>query len=254
MASPQPLTLAIEISNPTAPEAVPPRPGPSRPAAGVALGRVERGIPAQVVGVEWLGLGAGHDNDLMPAIGRLFDRAGASRRDVGRIAVSAGPGGFTSLRIGAAAAKMIAMATGARCVAVPTASALIRRVDPALRRQRKTAVCLAWKRRDAWRAVFPQGEGLDPVAPPCLVSLDRLIEPVPMLLVADAALVHILRDEGLLAGDVAMVEPTFDPVAVLEASASHPDVAPALLAPIYPREPEAVANRRLRRTPAVGGR
>ncbi len=184
----------------------------------------------------------------MSAIDRLFARAGASPADIRRIAISAGPGGFTSLRIGAAVAKMIALATGAACVAVPTTAALIRRVDPALRRDRPTAICLAWKRRDAWRVTFSPGDSHEPIGPGGLAPLSALVEPGPFLLVADDPLVQLLREEGLVHRQVTVLAPRFDPVAVLEASAFFADVDPSALAPIYPREPEAVARWRDRPT------
>src|SRR5262245_58553079 len=103
---PSDLCLAIEISNPSA-----------AAGAGVALGRAGAGL--QVLVVEALAPERRHDDDLVPSIDRVFRRAGCSPGEIGLVGVSIGPGGFTSLRIAIAAAKMICEATGSRCVGVP---------------------------------------------------------------------------------------------------------------------------------------
>ncbi|MFZ4576265.1 MAG: hypothetical protein ACOYN0_17915, partial [Phycisphaerales bacterium] len=96
------LTLAIETSNPSAwgPE--------SRFRPGVALrwtdGRGER---------EAVAIDAPHYDDLAGAIARLVERAGIQPRELRRVAVSIGPGGYTATRLGVATARMIAEATGA---------------------------------------------------------------------------------------------------------------------------------------------
>lgn len=50
----------------------------------------------------------------------LLALAGIPPREVGAIAVSAGPGSFTGLRVGYAFAKMFAYASGSRFLAIPT--------------------------------------------------------------------------------------------------------------------------------------
>jgi tRNA threonylcarbamoyladenosine biosynthesis protein TsaB len=50
----------------------------------------------------------------------LLALAGISPREVDAVAVSAGPGSFTGLRVGYAFAKMFAYASGSRFLAVPT--------------------------------------------------------------------------------------------------------------------------------------
>src|SRR5438093_318429 len=112
---PRDLCLAIEISNPSA-----------QAGAGVALARVD--TPPRVLGVENLAPERRHDDDLMPAIDRLFRRLGRAPKELALVAVSIGPGGFTSLRISIAAAKMICEATGCACAGVPSAEVVSRRV------------------------------------------------------------------------------------------------------------------------------
>jgi tRNA threonylcarbamoyladenosine biosynthesis protein TsaB len=64
--------------------------------------------------------GARLPGDLM----RALDSAGARLDDVGLLAVSAGPGSFTGLRVGIATMQGLAFARGLSIVAVPTLEAL----------------------------------------------------------------------------------------------------------------------------------
>lgn len=59
-----------------------------------------------------------HDDHLFPEIDRLLALAGASVGDVTRLAVAIGPGSFTGVRVGIAAAQGIARASGAATVGV----------------------------------------------------------------------------------------------------------------------------------------
>lgn len=68
--------------------------------------------------------GLTHSVTLHSHIKAVLEMAGAGRSDVDGVAVSIGPGSFTGLRIGLAAAKAIAYAWGAPIVGVPTLSAL----------------------------------------------------------------------------------------------------------------------------------
>ncbi len=60
----------------------------------------------------------------LPLVEEVVAQAGCTVADVDLIAVSAGPGSFTGLRIGMSVAKGIAFATGAKVIAVPTLEAL----------------------------------------------------------------------------------------------------------------------------------
>ena len=65
-----------------------------------------------------------HSEKLFDTIGFLFRQAGINRGKISAVAVSGGPGSFTGLRIGMAAAKGIARGTGAPLIVVPTFEAL----------------------------------------------------------------------------------------------------------------------------------
>jgi tRNA threonylcarbamoyladenosine biosynthesis protein TsaB len=58
----------------------------------------------------------GHAERLVPMIDEVMGRAGATFADLDRLAVTVGPGTFTGTRIGIAAARGLALATGAEVV------------------------------------------------------------------------------------------------------------------------------------------
>lgn len=64
---------------------------------------------------------------LLLAVDRLLAECGATPERIARVAVSAGPGSFTGLRVGMAAAKGLCFGWGRELVPVPTLHALARR-------------------------------------------------------------------------------------------------------------------------------
>jgi len=65
----------------------------------------------------------GHAEALMPLIARVMDRAAVEFKELDRVAVTTGPGSFTGLRVGIAAARGIALATGKPAVGLTTLAA-----------------------------------------------------------------------------------------------------------------------------------
>ena len=65
-----------------------------------------------------------HSEILFEIIEFIYQQAKINRSEISSVAVSGGPGSFTGLRIGMAAAKGIASGTGVRLIFVPTFEAL----------------------------------------------------------------------------------------------------------------------------------
>ncbi len=65
----------------------------------------------------------GHAEALMPLIARVMARAGQMFAELDRIAVTTGPGSFTGLRVGIAAARGIALAAGKPAIGITTLAA-----------------------------------------------------------------------------------------------------------------------------------
>jgi tRNA threonylcarbamoyladenosine biosynthesis protein TsaB len=66
----------------------------------------------------------GHAEALVPLIAAVMSEAPVDFAELDRIAVTVGPGSFTGLRVGVAAARGIALATGKPAVGVTTLAAL----------------------------------------------------------------------------------------------------------------------------------
>jgi tRNA threonylcarbamoyladenosine biosynthesis protein TsaB len=243
--------LAIEISNPGSGSGMDAR--GVRSGSSVAIGRIGGG-KAELIDVEWLhatpvGQRGGIDDDLMPALDRLFVRIGVQPREAlraGRVAVSIGPGGYTSLRIACAAGKMIAEASGAGCVCVPTAAALAR----AARREGQTGplgIVLASKGESAWVQVLDEhGRG----EPGSVISPEKIrgvAQAGVRTLVADQHFPKSMRAEAQACG-LNVIEPIFDASIVLELGAELNTCDPLELNPLYPREPDAVTLWRARKS------
>ena len=84
--------------------------------AGIALYDRGRGLLAEQI---WFTANR-HTEELMPAIAALFAAAGAGPGDLAAVGVAIGPGSFTGLRVGLAAAKGLALAQRVPLVGVPT--------------------------------------------------------------------------------------------------------------------------------------
>lgn len=173
---PEPILLAIETAG-------------SRCSTAIARG-------SKILATESRQLRHGHGEALMPMVDRVMAEAALSPRELDIVAAAIGPGGFTGIRVGLAAARGIALATGARLIGVTGFAA----VAHALRRKNRVRslngtlllVALDSRRDDLYVQVFV----LDTIAPltqPQTVLPDRLADWVgalagspPLLIAGDA--------------------------------------------------------------------
>src|SRR5215510_1772774 len=129
----------------------------------------------------------GHAERLMPVILKLMGEAGLAFCKVDRIAVTIGPGTFTGVRVGVAAARALALATGAPTVAASSLAVMAHRCGAELastRGGRALAVALDARRGSVYLQLFPRGH--DAAGPPQLVTAPaaaRLIGRQPAILV-----------------------------------------------------------------------
>lgn len=121
-----------------------------------------------------------HAAHLAPLIADVLARAEASVRDLTAVAVSAGPGSYTGLRIGASTAKGLAFTTGAALVAVPTLDALAREAREVVRPGEGVLAALPSRRGEVYAAAFRHAaEGLEPCSEPAALTLDELAAWLP---------------------------------------------------------------------------
>ncbi len=225
------LVLAIEISNPSAWTPA------SKALPGVAIGRVGSGA-VTALDKESIDPTKLHDDDVLPAIDRLFCRNKLSNSDVSRIAVSIGPGGFTATRIAVTVAKFIAEAARAECVGVASAAVAFACVES---QPGQTLVLLAAKGETIHCTRYSPTRkelGVPGINSAADVDLANVT-----LIIADRFAPESLRKRALENG-IEVREPMFDPCRLLAIQHEFSMCDPLNLAPIYPREPEAVTKWR----------
>jgi tRNA threonylcarbamoyladenosine biosynthesis protein TsaB len=212
----------------------------------------------------WLGAspGGGGGRRVLEAAHHLFEAAGTGVRDLERIVVGVGPGGFTGLRIGVATALALGQGLGVPVVGASTLEALALGIAEALGPDREDALVaplIDARRSEVFAAAYRAG-------PPGSGRLEELMAPAALTPEALAvALGALARELGALwlAGDglmapgaaAALADPLLRPLGA--ASPAHRPRAldlvrrveaggarPAL--PLYLRLPDAEVNRRLR--------
>jgi len=185
-------------------------------------------------------------DDLIPAIERLLAASGRTLAQVKQVAVSVGPGGFTSTRVASAAGAMLAEGLGVPAIAVPSALSALAAVEGG--GAGTVAVLMASKGAAAWCAVLPADLSR---AAASAARDGRMMTGAEVL--ATGAL-RALADEHLsaevrlaLGAAGVVVQPLRStPAACLAAASVCEPISPSLLVPIYPREPEAVTLWRQR--------
>jgi tRNA threonylcarbamoyladenosine biosynthesis protein TsaB len=189
----------------------------------------------------------GHAEALMPMVVEVMAEAGVAFADVDLVAVTVGPGSFTGLRIGLAAARGMALAAGLPCLGITTLEAVAESID---RRQQANEVVLAAldsKRGDIFAQAFAAVDR--PLDPPVAVSVDDLhaIIPAgttldrPVVVVGSAAetAVRALTDAGRQAVAAAAAVPVASAVAAIAARRHRRGAKPGRPpSPLYLRPPD----------------
>ncbi|MCZ7584862.1 MAG: tRNA (adenosine(37)-N6)-threonylcarbamoyltransferase complex dimerization subunit type 1 TsaB [Deltaproteobacteria bacterium] len=145
-----------------------------------------------------------HSVELVPAIAWIMERAGVRAADLDLVGCAAGPGSFTGLRMGMAAALGLARAAGKPCVGVPSLAAV---AYPFLTPGASVTALIDARRGRFYAQSFGLGEGgnVEPRGAPECLTLDELSIRIsaPTLLVGDPAdtyrseLAHIFGDRAL---------------------------------------------------------
>jgi tRNA threonylcarbamoyladenosine biosynthesis protein TsaB len=133
-------------------------------ACSVAVGR-----DGAVLGYERREMRHGHAEALLPMIDRVMAAGGLAAADIEIIAVSTGPGGFTGIRAGLAAAQGLALATGAKLRGVSSFAAVAALVAKA---DRPLLVALDSRRADPYVQLFDRTGA--PAGKPAAVLPERL--------------------------------------------------------------------------------
>jgi tRNA threonylcarbamoyladenosine biosynthesis protein TsaB len=138
----------------------------------VAVATVRGGDVVQLADV-FERIETGHAERLVPAIARTLDRAGSRYNDITRIAVTVGPGSFTGIRVGIAAARALSLALAVPVVGMTSLEVARHEVRERLgdvASQGRLAVVMDARRGALYAQVF-EADGA--TAGPRLVTLDE---------------------------------------------------------------------------------
>ena len=177
--------------------------------------------------------GLTHSRTLMPIVEAMLKNTGLTVQDCDAVAVAAGPGSFTGIRIGVSAAKGLAFAADKPCAAVSTLEAMARFTSEHGRLTRRTPD----------RAI-----GLAELAE------ELRSEPLPLVIVGDGAVLceKALTESGLpcrLAPPQLVMQNAMSVALCAEDLARAGKLVSAQeLLPVYLRPPQA---QRLRQPPQI---
>jgi len=182
----------------------------------------------------------GHAEALMPMIDEVMVAADERLDTLDRLAVTVGPGSFTGIRVGLAAARGLALAIGCPVIGVGTLEALAEGTDPAERVNHTVLAVLDARRGEVYAQAFD--ERLAPMTTPqtCPASeaLAGLVPPI--LLVGSGSILIAAAHEGTrLARAGAPEFPEASRVAALAARQDDRARPGHDVAPLYLRGPGA---------------
>lgn len=120
-------------------------------------------------------IGKGHAERLMAVIDQALDEAGVDLHAIGKIAVVIGPGSFTGIRVGVAAARGLALSLGLECVGVSTLETLAASHLATAPSSGPVLVAMDAKREEIYAQAFAaDGSALNEPAALSAEELDRL--------------------------------------------------------------------------------
>ena len=211
-----------------------------------------------IIGEFFVNTALTHSQTLMPMLEQLLESTGTKIGDLGAIAVNAGPGSFTGVRIGVAAVKGLAFANDLPCVPVSTLESMAYNclgMD--------CVVCAVMDARcsQVYNAMFRvTGERVERLCEDRALALSDLREELakteaPVMLVGDGArlcagyLAESSADARLAPMSIRMQTASSVAQAAFESLKNVGAVSAAELMPVYLRLPQAQRelNKRLGR-------
>ncbi len=144
----------------------------------------------KIIGESFINTALTHSQTLIPMVEQLLDNTNTSLKDVDAIAVNAGPGSFTGVRIGVAAVKGLAFADNIPCISISTLECMAYNMLGS-----DCIVCAAMDARcsQVYNALFKvSGEQVERICADRALSLDELAHDLqrfnqPIVLVGDGA-------------------------------------------------------------------
>jgi tRNA threonylcarbamoyladenosine biosynthesis protein TsaB len=197
-----------------------------------------------------------HVETLAPALAHLFAQVDVTAADLDAVAVDLGPGLFTGLRVGVAAAKGLAQALGLGVVGLSSLD-ILTRAAAQLGHRGHVLVAVDARRGEVFATVRRLHAGPGPAedviapglfGPEALAEAVRQLEGVSIVGVGDGAqrYAEVLDAvPGLDCLTTALAAPppmTLLEMAVERLEAGTPPTEPRLVVPVYMREADAISN------------
>lgn len=176
---------------------------------------------------------------LMMLVETLCTKHHIAPRDIHRVVLSIGPGGYTSLRISSTTAKVLADTLGCELVAVPSALVASKSINPP---QCPALIALASKNNQTHAAVLHVDGSLEVVG---IIDASKIESLNLRSVVSDSHLPESFVESAHQLGiDIVPIE--LDARNVLDASVGIHPIDPSEIAPMYAREPDAITQWRTR--------
>lgn len=173
----------------------------------------------------------GHAEAIFPLIDRLLVEAGVQRRDLDRIAVTCGPGSFTGVRVGLAAARGLGVGLGIPVIGLDTLSVLA----AALPADAPALAAIDARRGEVYLRLTDAAGAV--TVPPQALAIAEAVAAVPPGTAAVGSGVAVLRAAGADLPPAAAID--VDPVDLARLAAALPAPAGPPSA-LYLRAPDAV--------------
>jgi tRNA threonylcarbamoyladenosine biosynthesis protein TsaB len=212
-----------------------------------AIGSVAAAAGDELLAQQQLNPGQRSAQSLAPAIRSLLEHVGWRPAEVQLVAVSAGPGSFTGLRVGVTTAKVFAYAAGAEVLGIDTLEVIAAAAPPEIP---SLHAMVDAQRGDVAARAFRRGPDgwLQPAGPTALVPLDAWLAGLPAGTVVSGP--GLIKRVGDLPPGVTVLDPAYwAPTAANVARLAHRHYAagrrddPWSLAPRYSRRPAAEEKR-----------
>ncbi len=181
-----------------------------------------------------------HTTRLVPALDALLRKSGLRREDLAAVGAVLGPGSFTGLRVGLAAAEGLSKALGVPAFGLDSLTALAEAAEG----EGKGWALLDARRHQVYARLFQKGvQGTKPMGDPLAVSPEEVLGlgPEPAWAVGDGA---------ALVGPwprTCRVQPAIPNLAIPAARAAQRGLAagrvPVFLLPLYVRAPDVQAPK-----------
>lgn len=184
-------------------------------------------------------LDRGHADQVIPMVQTAMTAAGLDYPALDAIAVTVGPGTFTGVRIGLAAARGLALAAGRPMIGVTTLDAIAHGVPARARAGAPVLATIDARRGQIYGQYF--NSKLSPISDPIADAPDRLLAGAPVrdfcVAGTGAAIVAAAVETTVLVLD----EPGHPDAAVVAGiAATRSPSAPHTVTPLYLRAPDAV--------------